>query len=216
MEIYSFETSKILTVQEFKNEFPTTGFPAILTHDLITDRGYGVVLASPQPQVTDLQYVVRDGAEIDAKGNVVQKWKVVNRFETPEQEQEYIAQRLVDAKHAKKLVVDTERVRLEQAGASYTFPDEIVGTIQTRNADDIRNIQGVTTAALVLMSQGVTTPVIMFRDHEDVIHALTPEQAIAMGMFTQQFISNTYQWAWDKKAEIDATNSIEQLNAVVI
>lgn len=216
MELYKFETGQVYTEKQFRDEYSNTFFSDPIALTDITDRGFSVVLASPQPTPSDLQNVVRDGTEIDSKGNVVQKWKLVPKFSTTEEEQQYITQQLADAKKSMKDVVEKKRAEREAAGALYVFPDDISGTIQTRNADDIRNILGITTAALVLSSQGIDSPVIVFRDAEDVIHVLTPVQAIQMGMHTQSFISDNYQIAWDKKAEIDAATNIVALRQIEI
>lgn len=114
-----------------------------------------------------------------------------------------------------KAQVEAKRLEKEKAGVAYTFPDG-QGTVQTARDVDIRNVQGVVTTAQVLASQGVTDPVIDFRDQENVTHSLTPTQAIDMGMVVQTAISQHYAWAWAKKAEIDACTTIEELIAIVI
>lgn len=214
MELYKFETGQVYTEEQFREEFSDTFFPNPISVDAITDRGFTVVLSSPQPTPNDLQNVIRDGVEFDTKGNVVQKWKLVPKFSTVEEEYAYIAEQLVEAKRVFKNAVEAERARRESMGVPYKFPDDTIGTIQTRNADDIRNVLGVTAAALVLSSQNIDSPVIMFRDDEDVIHVLTPSQAIQMGMFVQEFISSNYSYAWDKKSEIDAATTIEALRQI--
>jgi hypothetical protein len=74
----------------------------------------------------------------------------------------------------------------------------------------------VTTSALALEIQGITDPVIPFRDQEDAIHMLTPAQAIEMGLAVQNFVSGTYQWAWAKKAELAAAADKVTLDAITL
>jgi hypothetical protein len=96
--------------------------------------------------------------------------------------------------------IKVERERRQQAGLSYLFPDGATGTIQTRDEQDLLNINGQVTAALVLSAQGYTAPMLAFRDSENVTHAMTPAQMIAMGMAASQFVSATYaaKWAHDE------------------
>lgn len=112
-----------------------------------------------------------------------------------------------------KTRINEKRVLMEKTGFLYEFPDG-PGVIQTRDDTDIRNVQSVTTTALILRSEGINLQVIPFRDEGDVTHMLTPQQTIAMGLAVQEFIAGVYKWAWDKKAEIDACSTLEELDAV--
>ena len=42
--------------------------------------GAVAIMPTPKPECTDLQQVIRNGVEIDAKGNTVEKWKIVDKF----------------------------------------------------------------------------------------------------------------------------------------
>lgn len=95
------------------------------------------------------------------------------------------------------------RVYVQRAGKAYTFPDG-AGTIQTRDAIDLINVNGRVTAALVLQAQGVTDPVLEFRDAENVTHAMTPIQMIEMGMAASQFVSATYAAKWAHDTAVSA------------
>jgi hypothetical protein len=88
---------------------------------------------------------------------------------------------------------------MQRAGMAYVFPDGQAGTIQLRDQQDIANVTGQTTAALVLQAQGVTEPVLSFRDEQNETHAMTPAQMIGMGMAVSAFITATYaaKWAHD-------------------
>lgn len=88
-------------------------------------------------------------------------------------------------------------------GISYDFPDG-TGTVQTRNDTDLGNINAVATTAIVLQGQGVTDPVVKFRDTENVTHLMTPEQAIAFGVALSSSITAIYQNKWDTDEAIDA------------
>jgi hypothetical protein len=94
--------------------------------------------------------------------------------------------------------VKAERDRRQQLGMPYAFPDGAVGTIQTRDQQDLVNVSGLVTASLVLEGQG-QAPTLNFRDAENVTHLMTPAQLIAMGMAVSQFVTNLYaaKWAHD-------------------
>lgn len=64
---------KIVTEDEYRLMYPNVGFPLVFTPD-----DADVILAAPQPVVTNTQMVVRDGATQDASLNWIQKWKIVD------------------------------------------------------------------------------------------------------------------------------------------
>ncbi|WP_420465629.1 DUF4376 domain-containing protein [Panacagrimonas sp.] len=99
--------------------------------------------------------------------------------------------------------VAAERLRLERLGVPYVFPVDVAGTIQTRDDTDTRNIQGVVTTAMILQAQGVTDPVLEFRTADNVNHALTPSQAIAMGMAVSAHVNALYSAKWTHDAAIE-------------
>lgn len=80
MELYNIATQTTCTEHEFRNAFPNTSFPEMLTLDIITDFGYSPVLQSPQPTPTIGEIVVRDGVLTDANGNIVQKWILAPKY----------------------------------------------------------------------------------------------------------------------------------------
>lgn len=214
MEIYNRTTSQIITEQEFRNEHESVAFPSQLTRDILLQYNCDVVLQSPQPVPNEFEFVVRDSVETDFLGNTVQKWIKIDRYPTQESKDAYLAEKLSTLKTEMKLMVEKIREGKEKEGTNFTFSDTIVGRIQTRNEIDIRNIQAVTTSGIVLQASGVTDNVIQFRDESDIIHILTPTEAIALGMAVQVFISDTYTYMWDKKAQIDSCVTIQELNNI--
>jgi len=82
----------------------------------------------------------------------------------------------------------------------------VVGTIQTRDASqylDIANINGEASSALILQGQGVTAAVLDFRDEQNVTHAMTPAQMIAMALAVSTFINATYLAKWALREQIN-------------
>lgn len=216
MELYHKESKEVISEQDFRNLFPFTSFPPQLSLTELAEHGYVPVLAAPPPSPNQLQVLVRDGVVTDSKGNIVQNWKLVPRFSSVQEETLFLAQSLYDAKVVKKAQVESARSAREKVGITFLFSDGTTGSIQTRSDTDIRNIQALVTSALVLKSIGQTGSIIPFRDGSDVIHIMTPEEVISMGMEVNAFVSETYQWAWDKKSHIDSCTTIQQLNSIEV
>jgi hypothetical protein len=71
--------------------------------------------------------------------------------------------------------------------------------MQTRDPDDFRNINGLSTAAIVLKGLDPTR-VISVRDAADVQHDLTLDQVIELGLQVQAGVSAIYEKSWALKA----------------
>lgn len=72
------ETGAVLTQGEVRKLHSNTSFPAVWDSSTCDAIGVDPVLPSPQPTTTRFQSVFADGAEQDAKGNWVEKWKVTD------------------------------------------------------------------------------------------------------------------------------------------
>lgn len=125
------------------------------------------------------------------------------------------AARLSASKLLLRDAVDAERARREAAGCPVEFPDG-AGVIQTRDATDFRNVTGQATAAIILQSQGVTSPVLSFRDAGNVDHAMTPAQMIGVAMAVQSWVADLYVKSRAIKAQIDAAPDQAALDAIDI
>ena len=100
---------------------------------------------------------------------------------------------------AKLAEVNAVREAKIAQGIPYQFPDS-AGTIQTRDLTDARNIQINIVTALILQGAGETKPVMVFRDMEDVQHAMTPAQMLQMGLYVAQYGQAIYTASWQLKA----------------
>lgn len=115
----------------------------------------------------------------------------------------------------KMLQIDEMRLAAELQGMAYTFPDGSQDVIQMRNERDIGNISGLSTSAVILKSQGVADPVFSFRAASNVSYSMTPDEIIAMGIATSQFMSGLYQIGWGLKEQARQATSFEELDAIV-
>jgi hypothetical protein len=70
------ETMRGMTESEVRALYPNTSFPT----PFVAPEGFAVVFPTPSPIVTELQVAVRDGVEVDSKGNYVEKWAVRDMF----------------------------------------------------------------------------------------------------------------------------------------
>lgn len=100
--------------------------------------------------------------------------------------------------------VEFERDKRVAAGVSYTFPDGVSGTIQTRDEKDFRNINGVAARGLALVVRADVETTLIFRDKENVDHALTGDQAVALGEAVHARVEDIYKVAWSHKTAIQA------------
>ena len=74
------ETGEVKNQGEIRRLHPSTSFPRVWNKDTCDFIGIDPVLASPKPDVTNLQQVLADGVEQDSLGNWVYRFKVVHRF----------------------------------------------------------------------------------------------------------------------------------------
>ena len=114
---------------------------------------------------------------------------------------------IVISYEAKKVLkhqqIDALKKVKELNGVPYVFPGNISGTIQTRDADDFRNIDGTASAGLILSGQNVTLP---FRDQENRNYELTPAEGVALGIAVYTRIGNIAKAAWAHKDALTEEN----------
>lgn len=123
---------------------------------------------------------------------------------------------LESVKAEKRLAINAKRDERIFAGVTYSFPDGLTGTVDTREQSDFDNLQALTTLAQVLEANGETGAVITFVDAEDEAHSLTPSQMIDLGITVTQQIANIYAVSWPMKESVKAAATIAEVNAVDI
>lgn len=147
--------------------------------------------------------------ELIVIGAVPQTHSVQTTSQVVAKSAEQLAAELKAKRDALLPQVAARRVTEQRRGKVYVFPDGLTGTIQIRDEQDLVNINGRVTVALVLQAQGVVDPVLTFRDVENVTHAMTPAQMIQMGMAASQFVSDTYAAKWAHDSAIAAWDGVE-------
>lgn len=166
----------------------------------------------PEPK-GDRPYIPVAGTA-EARIRAGEQWKL-NAAKTAV---EFLSQSQIDAERIPGMKADLKsqvnklRDQYIGAGMAYTFPDG-AGTIQLRNATDLRNVQGVASAGQALAAMGDTTTKLKFRDAENVSHELTGTQAMTMGLAVSSFITAYCEAAWTHKDAIDALSNVYALAA---
>jgi hypothetical protein len=74
------ETGEVRTQGEIRRLHRNTSFPRVWNSEVCDSIGIDPVLASPKPEVTNLQQVLSDGVEQDSLGNWVNKWSISDKF----------------------------------------------------------------------------------------------------------------------------------------
>jgi len=120
---------------------------------------------------------------------------------------------LADCIAAKQAEVDILREAKIADGVPYTFPDNVVGVIQTRDSVDIRNIEtNIMSATIAVMNNMLDLPMV-FRDEANIIHEMTPAQMITMGTAAVQRGQNIYKNSWAHKDAIKLLTTKEEIEA---
>jgi len=96
--------------------------------------------------------------------------------------------------------VNAERQRRIAAGTV------INGVYVTGRDEDARNLQALVTTAQLRLSAGDTTTTTIFRDGNNIDHALTPSQIVELFVGSTSYVSSMYQASWTLKA----TNPLPQ------
>lgn len=76
MELRIRDTGQVITDSEFRSLHPNTGFPQVLTAELLDSFGVDAVLEGPQAQPTRYQIAFRDGVTQDEQGRWFTKYSV--------------------------------------------------------------------------------------------------------------------------------------------
>ena len=103
--------------------------------------------------------------------------------------------------------IKDERDERQRGLMPYTYPS---GDTHHNEMTDkvIRDLSASTTAALALVSQGVTSPVMPWTTHENVTHMLTPAQMVAFGLAATQWHSAIHIQSQTIRAAIENATDV--------
>lgn len=187
---------------QFRRDNPRTSFPRKLTLPAEGQNGTLVeVVEAGRPTVTNVQVVVPDATPALVGGVWTLGWSV--RDKTTEE---------IEAEHQAKVgLVAAEWQRRVDIGGVFSVTG-VADPIPVPGRQPYREIiQAKLSAAQLFAAQGVTDPVVMFRDGDNTNHMLTPSQMIELCIASMQFyeaLSEVY-WAM-KDGTGDFTGGIPQ------
>lgn len=98
------------------------------------------------------------------------------------------------AREAKHAAINAERQRRIEAGKV------INGVHVTGRDEDARNLTNLALAAQMRIAGGDTSTVTTYRDGNNVDHALTPPQMLALWQQSSAYVSDLYAASWAIKA----------------
>jgi hypothetical protein len=89
MTNYKWYTNSIKLTEQRVRQIVTVGLPEIIKPGDVSKFGIIPFVTPEKPEATNLEIVVDDGIEV-AETEATQKWRVGNKFDTPEEEQAYL------------------------------------------------------------------------------------------------------------------------------
>ncbi|MDH4571104.1 DUF4376 domain-containing protein [Salinicola acroporae] len=100
------------------------------------------------------------------------------------------------------------------AGMPYTLPDGTEDVIQTRPDQDEANLLGLAIEARDLRAAGETGAVMSLRARSNTVHALTPEQMIALTDAAKSFKQAMLAKSWALKDAVSAAETAGDRQAI--
>lgn len=97
-----------------------------------------------------------------------------------------------------KLDVNSIRDQKLKEGAAVTIANTAI-TIQTRNEQDMANINGTASLAITAVMAGQANTFIPYRDADDILHIFTAEQALDMTKQVHARLYRHYEHSWNIK-----------------
>ncbi|BCM95210.1 hypothetical protein [Burkholderia phage FLC6] len=151
---------------QVRQDNPNISFPDETEEEYLNGLGYFIVQEVAQPTGD----VVTEGDPVFANGVWSQVWNV-RTFTADE-----VASQLDVTKAAMMTDITNKLTAALEKGFSFAFSD-VAGHVQLRDGDR-GNIASARIRADKLVTQGVTDPVMPFRDWENVTHMCTPAQIV--------------------------------------
>lgn len=110
-------------------------------------------------------------------------------------------------------IIDNQRGHIIFSGFPHQFPNGDIKMVQTRSEKDLIAVLGVTVSGMFLMQTDPSTK-ISFRSADDTTYQLNGMEAVQLGMNIQMQVSGVYERSWNKKEELRACTTIEEIEAV--
>lgn len=196
MKIRRRSTGEILSESQFREMYPNVSFPVLMTQNAIKKFQADLVNESPKPIYTALQVCQEGVPTQNQDGSWNQVWEVMDRFASEDEKLAWLESQQESKRREYSNQLASLRMQVQFNGVAYTFPDGLVGTIQTRNVEDIVNISGQALKGMVAITIGNPNTTFMFRDAENISHSMNASQIMQMGNAVGAWISSVYEEKW--------------------
>lgn len=190
MEIILVKTNEVVTDDYFKKELhPNTSFPngPVSPENLDYFEAKRVLSTAP-PQGEFWQYPIRDGVE-RRDGEWVQKWKLGPEFSKVEDRDAYVSEKLAEQRRVVENAITKEREKKILEGATFGKV-RLIG-----NEETIKNLDTLALAAFIRKSIG-SKDVTYYRDADNVIHELSPDEMLDLWSQATSYVENLYKKSW--------------------
>lgn len=169
---------------QLRKDNPNTSYPRNPSDEILENFGVFKVEQTTRPEHDTVAQNVNEGAPELVNGVWSQTWVISDAS------QEEIASRTEDLKrqinnHREKIIVNGCNVAIANVGTIYV----------TGSEKDVRNVAGLGQGAIVRIMTGDETTV-DFRDGNNDMFTLTPQQMLELWQKSAGYISAIYQASW--------------------
>lgn len=195
-------TLSIISEQLFRSKYKNVSFPSPLTDEILAPFGYAVLNMITPPAYDSWTHRLVEGTPEQREGKWYQTWVLESVTHTPEEE----AERLAEAK-------STKLADIRSAFAAAEADGFVVSSLGFR-ADATRRSIGDIEGLIDLVSSGVLTAPVTFRDYDNTYHDLTLDQLNTLRLEAKGRGPLIYARKWELEAAADAAETVEAVQAV--
>lgn len=195
-------TFSSISEYKFKINHPNVSFPSYLTDEILVSFGYAVLNPTTPPTYDSWTHHLIEGTPEQRDGKWYQTWILEPVTHTPEEE----AQRLADAKAVKIADIKSAFAAAEANG----FVESSLGFRADATRRSIGDIEGL----IDLVSSGVLSAPVTFRDYDNAYHSLTLDQLNTLRLEAKGRGPLIYARKWELEGAVDAAETVEAVQAI--
>ncbi|UVX97701.1 MAG: protein of unknown function DUF4376 [Bacteriophage sp.] len=195
-------TLSIISEQLFRSKHKNISFPSVLTDEILASFNYAIITPDPYPEYDSWTHHLIEGTPEQREGKWYQTWVLESVTHTPEEE----AQRLADAKAVKIADIKSAFAAAEANG----FVESSLGFRADATRRSIGDIEGL----IDLVSSGVLSAPVTFRDYDNAYHRLTLDQLNTLRLEAKGRGPLIYARKWELEGAVDAAETVEAVQAI--
>lgn len=195
-------TFSSISEYKFKINHPNVSFPSPLTDEILAPFGYAVLNPTTPPTYDSWTHRLVEGTPEQRDGKWWQTWTLEAVTHTAEEE----AERLADAKAVKIADIKSAFAAAEANG----FVESSLGFRADATRRSIGDIEGL----IDLVSSGVLSAPVTFRDYDNAYHRLTLDQLNTLRLEAKGRGPVLYGRKWELEAAVDAAETVEAVQAI--